>query len=286
MKKSLPLKLLLLATLAGLVATAVYWDLAHWLSFEQVKAHLGFLRAWQQSNPLLFAAGFFGLYVVVTALSLPGAAVMTLAAGALFGLLYGSLLVSFASSIGASLAFLSARYLAADLVEQRLGRHLAAIHQGVAKDGAFYLFTLRLIPVVPFFAINLLMGLTRMPLWVFYGVSQLGMLAGTLVYVNAGTALGDVQTLSGVFSPALLGSFALLAAFPWLARAVLARWNRARRYRGFNKPARFDRNLIVIGAGAAGLVTSYIAAALKARVTLVERHQMGGDCLNYGCVPS
>ncbi|HMU67352.1 MAG TPA: FAD-dependent oxidoreductase, partial [Cellvibrionaceae bacterium] len=285
-KKSLPLKLLLLATLAGLVATAVYWDLAHWLSFEQVKAHLGFLRAWQQSNPLLFAAGFFGLYVVVTALSLPGAAVMTLAAGALFGLLYGSLLVSFASSIGASLAFLSARYLAADLVEQRLGRHLAAIHQGVAKDGAFYLFTLRLIPVVPFFAINLLMGLTRMPLWVFYGVSQLGMLAGTLVYVNAGTALGDVQTLSGVFSPALLGSFALLAAFPWLARAVLARWNRARRYRGFNKPARFDRNLIVIGAGAAGLVTSYIAAALKARVTLVERHQMGGDCLNYGCVPS
>ncbi|HMW72300.1 MAG TPA: FAD-dependent oxidoreductase, partial [Cellvibrionaceae bacterium] len=160
------------------------------------------------------------------------------------------------------------------------------INRRVNKDGAFYLFTLRLIPVVPFFAINLLMGLTRMPLWVFYGVSQLGMLAGTLVYVNAGTALGDVQTLSGVFSPALLGSFALLAAFPWLARAVLARWNRARRYRGFNKPARFDRNLIVIGAGAAGLVTSYIAAALKARVTLVERHQMGGDCLNYGCVPS
>lgn len=286
MKKSLPLKLLLFAGLASCVAAAVYWDLGHWLSFEHLKIQLGDLRAWQAQHPLLFVAGFFGLYVVVTALSLPGAAVMTLAAGALFGLVYGSLLVSFASTIGASLAFLSARYLAADWVQGRFGRQLATIHHGVEKDGAFYLFTLRLIPVVPFFAINLLMGLTRMPLWIFYGVSQLGMLAGTLVYVNAGTALGQVQDLAGVFSPALLGSFALLAAFPWLARALLAHWNRARRYKGFAKPARFDRNLIVIGAGAAGLVTSYIAAALKARVTLVERHQMGGDCLNYGCVPS
>lgn len=286
MRRAVAVKLLLLALVAGGFAAALYWDLAHWLSFEQVSLHLEALRAWQEQKPLVFAAGFFGLYVLVTALSLPGAAVMTLAAGALFGLLQGALLVSFASSLGAALAFLSARYLAADLVQQRFGRHLEAIHQGVAKDGAFYLFTLRLIPVVPFFAINLLMGLTRMPLWLFYGVSQLGMLAGTLVYVNAGTALGQLQSLQGLFSPALLGSFALLAAFPWLARHLLARFNRARRYRGFQRPARFDRNLIVIGAGAGGLVTSYIAAALKAKVTLVERHQMGGDCLNYGCVPS
>lgn len=283
---NLMVKLLLVALLAAGLTAALHWDLAHWLSVEQVKAHLDTLRQWQGQNPWRFAAGFFGLYVLVTALSLPGAAVMTLAAGALFGLLEGTILVSFASSLGASLAFLSARYLAADWVQQRFGRHLEAVHQGVAQDGAFYLFTLRLIPVVPFFAINLVLGLTRMPLWVFYGVSQLGMLAGTLVYVNAGTALGQLQSLQGMFSPALLVSFALLAAFPWLARHLLGRFNLARRYRGFTKPVRFDRNLIVIGAGAGGLVTSYIAAALKAKVTLVERHGMGGDCLNYGCVPS
>lgn len=286
MNRSLGLKLLLAAVLASAVAAAWHWDLAHWLSLAQLTTHLEALRAWQGQHPGLFAAGFCALYVLVTALSLPGAAVMTLAAGALFGLLVGGLLVSFASSLGASLAFLSARYLFVAQVQQRLGRHLEAIHHGVAKDGAFYLFSLRLIPLVPFFAINLLLGLTRMPLWQFYLVSQLGMLAGTLVYVNAGTALGQLTSLQEVFSVQLLGAFALLALFPWLARFLLGRYQRARRYRGFHKPARFDRNLIVIGAGAGGLVTSYIAAAVKASVTLVEQHAMGGDCLNYGCVPS
>ncbi|RYD96799.1 MAG: pyridine nucleotide-disulfide oxidoreductase, partial [Sphingobacteriales bacterium] len=272
--------------LLGVVAAVVYWDLTAWLTLEQLKTHLSELKAWQGQHPAGFAAGFFAVYVLVTALSLPGAVVMTLAAGALFGLLGGGLLVSFASSFGASLAFLSARYLFAEQVQARFGSRLEAINKGIAQDGAFYLFTLRLIPLVPFFVINLLMGLTRMRLWVFYAVSQAGMLAGTLVYVNAGTAIARLDGLQGIFSAELLGSFALLAAFPWLAKGLLGKFNHSRRYRGFSRPARFDCNLIVIGAGAAGLVTSYIAAALKARVTLVEHQQMGGDCLNYGCVPS
>lgn len=279
-------KILLVLLIAAALAAAWYLDLARWLSLDSLKGNLDNLQAWQGENPWVFAGAFFALYVLVTALSLPGAAVMTLAAGALFGLLQGSLLVSFASSIGASLAFLSARYLFAEQVQARFGSRLEAINQGVAKDGAFYLFTLRLIPVVPFFAINLLMGLTKMRLLVFYAVSQLGMLAGTLVYVNAGTALAQINGLKGIFSPALLASFALLALFPWLAKVALNRINSAKTYRGYQKPLHFDRNLIVIGAGAAGLVTSYIAAALKARVTLIESHSMGGDCLNYGCVPS
>jgi pyruvate/2-oxoglutarate dehydrogenase complex dihydrolipoamide dehydrogenase (E3) component/uncharacterized membrane protein YdjX (TVP38/TMEM64 family) len=224
--------------------------------------------------------------VVVTALSLPGAAVMTVAAGALFGLLQGTLLVSFASTIGATLAFLVSRYLLRDAVQQRFGSRLAAINRGIERDGAFYLFTLRLVPAFPFFLINLLMGLTPIKAWTFYWVSQIGMLAGTLVYVNAGTQIAQLESLSGILSPDLLISFALLGLFPLLAKKVTGLIQRRRVYARWKKPARFDRNLIVIGAGAGGLVSSYIAAAVKAKVTLIEAHKMGGDCLNYGCVPS
>ena len=219
-------------------------------------------------------------------MSLPFAVWMTLAAGALFGLWGGIVIVSFASTVGATFAFLASRYLLRDWVRARLGPRAATIDAGLARDGAFYLFTLRLIPVVPFFAVNLLMGLTPIRVLTFYLVSQAGMLAGTAVYVNAGTQLAQLNSLSGIVSPGLLLSFALLGLFPWIARMFLNLLKTRKIYARWTRPAEFDRNLIVIGAGAAGLVSSYIAAATKAKVTLIEAYKMGGDCLNYGCVPS
>jgi uncharacterized membrane protein YdjX (TVP38/TMEM64 family)/thioredoxin reductase len=229
---------------------------------------------------------FFVAYVAVTGLSLPGAAVMTLAGGAIFGLFWGLLLVSFASSLGATLAFLASRFLLRDWVQKRFGDRMRAINAGIAKEGGFYLFTLRLVPLFPFFVINLVMGLTPLKTRTFYWVSQLGMLAGTLVYVNAGTQLARIDSLAGILSPALLGSFVLLGIFPLLAKKIVDALAARKVYAGWTKPARFDRNLIVIGAGSAGLVTAYIAAAVKAKVTLIEKHKLGGDCLNTGCVPS
>jgi pyruvate/2-oxoglutarate dehydrogenase complex dihydrolipoamide dehydrogenase (E3) component/uncharacterized membrane protein YdjX (TVP38/TMEM64 family) len=237
-------------------------------------------------HPLLAAFAAFSVYVAVTALSLPLASLMTLAIGALFGLFWGTVIVSFASTLGATLAFLTARFLLRDAVTARLGTRAKALAEGFARDGAFYLFSLRLIPAVPFFAINLGMGLTTIPLRSFYLVSQIGMLAGTLVYVNAGTQLARLDSLSGILSPELVLSFTLLGLFPWIARMFLNRFKSRKVYARWQKPVRFDRNLIVIGAGAAGLVSAYIGAAVKARVTLIEGHRMGGDCLNYGCVPS
>jgi Pyruvate/2-oxoglutarate dehydrogenase complex, dihydrolipoamide dehydrogenase (E3) component, and related enzymes len=256
------------------------------IDLDTVRAYVAALAEWRASNAALVAVGFFGAYVLVTALSLPVATWMTLAAGALFGFWQGVLIVSFASSLGATLAFLAARYLLRDWVQQRLGTKAQTLDEGFARDGAFYLFTLRLIPIVPFFAVNLLMGLTPIRALTFYLVSQAGMLAGTAVYVNAGTQLAGIETLSGIVSPPLLFSFALLGLFPWIARMVLNVLKRRQVYARWQKPRNFDRNLIVIGGGAAGLVSAYIAAATKAKVTLVEGHKMGGDCLNYGCVPS
>jgi pyruvate/2-oxoglutarate dehydrogenase complex dihydrolipoamide dehydrogenase (E3) component/uncharacterized membrane protein YdjX (TVP38/TMEM64 family) len=269
-----------------LIVSFFYFDLDRWFTLEALKASQARFEEWRAASPLLVAGTFFAVYVLVTALSLPGAAVMTLAAGALFGLLTGTVLVSFASSIGATLAFLVSRFLLRDSVQRRFGDRLKSINDGMARDGAFYLFTLRLVPVFPFFMINLVMGLVPIPARTFYWVSQLGMLAGTIVFVNAGTQLARIDSLSGILSPGLLLSFALLGIFPLLARRVLA-WLQGRRvYARWRRPAQFDRNLVVIGAGAAGLVSAYIAAAVKAKVTLVEAHKMGGDCLNYGCVPS
>jgi pyruvate/2-oxoglutarate dehydrogenase complex dihydrolipoamide dehydrogenase (E3) component/uncharacterized membrane protein YdjX (TVP38/TMEM64 family) len=231
---------------------------------------------------------YFAIYVAATALSFPGAAVLTLAGGALFGLLWGTVVVSFASTIGALLAFLVARFLLRDAVRARFGRRIADVDRGVEKDGAMYLFTLRLVPLVPFFVVNLAMGLTRMRAGTFFWVSQVGMLPGTLVYVNAGTQLGAIGSARDILSAPIVASFVLLALFPWLAGAALKAL-RARKvyapWRGV-RPRRYDRNLVVIGAGAAGLVSAYVASAVKASVTLVEAHRMGGDCLNYGCVPS
>jgi len=279
-------RLAVVLLVAMLIAAFFAFDLGRYFSLEFFKSQQAAIDGYYHAHPLQTLLVYFALYVAVTALSLPGAAIMTLAGGAIFGLLAGTLVVSFASSIGATLAFLVSRFLLRDWVQARFGDKLKAINEGMAKEGGFYLFTLRLVPIFPFFVINLAMGLTPIATRSFYWVSQVGMLLGTIVYVNAGTQIAKIDSLKGILSPGLLISFALLGVFPLAAkkivdlvkaRKVLAKWPR---------PARFDRNLVVIGAGSAGLVTAYIAAAVKAKVTLIEKHKMGGDCLNTGCVPS
>ena len=279
-------RLLLLVALLAAVAAFTAFDLGRFLSLEYFKSQQAAIETWRAARPATAALVFFLAYVAITGLSLPGATVLTLAAGAIFGLLWGTVLVSFASSAGATLAFLASRFLLRDWVQQRFGERLRAINLGVGKEGGFYLFTLRLVPVFPFFMINLLMGLTPMRAGTFYWVSQVGMLAGTLVYVNAGTRLAGIDSLRGILSPALIASFALLGVFPLIAKKLVAAVKAHQAYAGWNRPARFERNLIVIGGGSAGLVTAYIAAAVKAKVTLIEKHKLGGDCLNTGCVPS
>ncbi len=279
-------RLILLVLLAAAIAAFFYFDLGRYLSLEFLQAQRTALIEQRDAHPLLASAVFFAGYVLVTALSLPGAAILTLAAGAIFGLWWGVLIVSFASTIGATGAFLVARYLLRDWVQSRYGERLKAINAGIEKDGAFYLFTLRLVPVFPFFLINLLLGLTKMPARTFFWVSQLGMFAGTIVYVNAGTQIAQLTSLKGILSPGLLGAFVLLGVFPLIAKKLVAMVKARKVYAPYRRPKRFDRNLIVIGGGSAGLVSAYIAAAVKAKVTLIEKHQMGGDCLNTGCVPS
>ena len=279
-------KIALLGVIVAAIFSFFYFDLNSYLTLQGMKDSLDTFQSQIAQNPVLSIGVFFAIYVAVTALSLPGAAILTLAAGALFGLVQGLVIVSFASSVGATLAFLVSRFILRDTVRNKFKEKLKKIDEGVEKQGAFYLFTLRLVPVFPFFLINLLMGLTSLKTWTFYWVSQVGMLAGTAVYVNAGTQLAQIDSLSGIVSPGLIFSFVLLGIFPWIAKAIVAVVNRRRVYKGYSKPKKFDCNLVVIGAGAGGLVTSYIAAAVKAKVTLVEAGEMGGDCLNYGCVPS
>ncbi|MEJ2911713.1 FAD-dependent oxidoreductase [Pseudoalteromonas sp. C12FD-1] len=279
-------KLFLILIAAVVIGMFFHFNLHQLLTLEGLKGSMEQFNQYKEQSPLLVFGGFFLLYVVVTALSLPGAAILTLAAGALFGLVEGLLVASFASTVGATLAFLVSRYLLRDTIKQRFPERLDAIDAGVEKEGGFYLFTLRLVPVFPFFLINLLMGVTAIKAWTFYWVSQVGMLAGTFVFVNAGTQLAQIESLSGILSLDLILSFALLGVFPFIAKGILNVFKKRRVYKNYTKPKKFDRNMIVIGAGAGGLVTSYIAAAVKAKVTLIEAGEMGGDCLNYGCVPS
>ncbi|UOB75212.1 bifunctional TVP38/TMEM64 family protein/FAD-dependent oxidoreductase [Pseudoalteromonas sp. APM04] len=279
-------KLLLIVIAAAAIGAFFHFNLHQLLTLDGLKGSMDQFDQYKAESPLLVIGGFFLLYVVVTALSLPGAAILTLAAGALFGLVEGLLVASFASTVGATLAFLVSRYLLRDTIKKRFPERLDAIDAGVEKEGGFYLFTLRLVPVFPFFLINLLMGVTAIKSWTFYWVSQVGMLAGTFVFVNAGTQLAQIESLSGILSLDLILSFALLGVFPFIAKGILNVFKKRRVYKNYTKPKKFDRNMIVIGAGAGGLVTSYIAAAVKAKVTLIEAGEMGGDCLNYGCVPS
>jgi pyruvate/2-oxoglutarate dehydrogenase complex dihydrolipoamide dehydrogenase (E3) component/uncharacterized membrane protein YdjX (TVP38/TMEM64 family) len=286
MKRGNQGRILLLLLIALAIAAFFVFDLGAYLTLASLKARQAELASFVEARPAAAVAAFFLLYVAVTALSLPGAAILTLAAGAIFGLWEGTVIVSFASTIGASLAFLSSRYLLRDWVTGRFGGRIAAVDRGIAEDGAFYLLTLRLIPAFPFFLVNLAMGMTAIRLVTFALVSQVGMLPGTIVYVNAGTQLAAIESTSDILSPALIGSFVLLGLFPLLAKALVGRWKRHRVYRGWRRPRRFDRNLIVIGAGAGGLVTALIGATVRAKVTLIEKGEMGGDCLNTGCVPS
>ena len=279
-------RVILLIIIAAVVGIFFTFDLGQYLTLDYIKSQQAHLDAEVAARPLAIAAAYFLVYVLVTAISLPGAAIMTLAGGAMFGLWWGLLLVSFASTIGATLAMLVARFVLREQVSRRFERQLSKIDKGIEREGAFYLFTLRLVPLFPFFAINLVMGLTKIKVPVYFVVSQLGMLAGTFVYVNAGTQLAQIETLRGIVSPELLLSFVLLGVFPLLgkklvdvvrARRVMAKWH---------KPKTFDRDVIVIGAGSGGLVAALIVATVKGKVTLIEKHKMGGDCLNTGCVPS
>lgn len=279
-------RIAVITLLLALIILLIVTDAGNLISIEGFKQRQFDIEAFVGDNTLLSAGGYLTIYILVAALSIPGAAVLTLIGGALFGLLQGTLLVSFASTIGASGAFLISRYLLRNSVEQRFSNASKKINKGIAKDGKFYLFGLRLVPLFPFFVINLVMGLTRLPLRKFFWVSQLGMLPGTLVFVNAGTQLSELDNVSGILSPEIIGSFVLLGLFPLIARKFLQLWQQQRVFHGHEKPKKFDTNLIVIGAGAAGLVTAYVAAASKAQVTLIEREKMGGDCLNTGCVPS
>ena len=279
-------KLAVLLAIVALVAAFFVFDLNQYFSLDAIKAQQQALNTQVMDNPLIAGGIFFVVYVLVTALSLPGAALMTLAGGALFGLGWGLVIVSFASSLGATLAMLISRFLLQDWVQQRLGRRLKPLNEGIEREGAFYLFALRLVPAFPFFMINLAMGLTHIKARTFWWVSQLGMLPGTLVYVNAGRELSQLDSLGGILSPGLIGAFVLLGLFPLIARKILDQVKARRVYRGWQKPNSFDRNLVVIGAGSGGLVSAYIAAAVKAEVSLIEKHAMGGDCLNTGCVPS
>ena len=262
------------------------FDLGQFLNLQTLKAQQENIATFQSAKPALTVLIFFSIYVLSTAVSLPGAALLTLASGAIFGVFWGTLIASFASSLGATLALIMSRFLLRDWVMQRFGQRLATIDEGIKHEGAFYLFTLRLVPAFPFFLVNLLFGLTAMKAPTFYWVSQLGMFAGTAAYVNAGTQLGKIDSLAGVLSPAVLGSFLLLGTLPLIARKIVEIGRANKVFAGWKKPRHFDRNLVVIGAGSAGLVTAYIAAAVKAKVTLVEKQRMGGDCLNTGCVPS
>ena len=275
--------LIFLVVLAGLFFA---FDLERVLSFESLKGSRDELQQAYRARPLQTIGLYVAIYIVIASLSLPGATVMTLASGAIFGLWVGIPAAVISASIGATVALWTARYLFRDSVRQRFGDRMAAINVGIERDGAIYLFTLRLVPIFPFFVINLLMGLTAIRAGTFFWISLLGMLPATTIYVNAGTQLGALTRLSDILSPPLIGSFALLAAFPWLARWAVARIKARGMHARWRKPSRFDRNLVVIGAGAAGLVTSYVAATTRAKVTLIEGYKMGGDCLNFGCVPS
>jgi len=279
-------KIILLLAIVLLAYLFYAFDLQQYLTLTHLKSQQQAFENYYANNQALTMGGYMAMYIAVTALSLPGATVMTLAGGALFGIWTGLLLISFASTIGATLAFLVSRFLLRDYVQNKFGDKLKAVNESFRKDGPFYLFTLRLVPIFPFFVINLVMGLTPIRTVMFYIVSQVGMLPGTIVYVNAGTQLAKIESLKGILSFEILLSFVLLGIFPLVAKKLVAFIKARQVLANYTRPQKFDYNLVVIGAGSAGLVTAYIAAAVKAKVALIEKHKMGGDCLNTGCVPS
>ncbi len=285
MKKIAP-KFILILLIFGILFLIKHYGLQDYLTIKSLKENIDSFRGLYQQNPTQVMGAFFGLYVLTTALSIPGATILTLGAGALFGFTTGLIFVSFASTLGATLAFLGSRFLFRDAVQAKFQERLRKINEGIEKEGAFYLFTLRLVPIFPFFVINLVMGLTPIKTTTYFFVSQVGMLLGTAVYVNAGVQLAQIDSLKGILSPSLIASFTALGLLPLVGKKIINTMKARKVYKPFKKPKSFDYNMMVIGAGSAGLVTAYISAAVKAKVALVEKNKMGGDCLNTGCVPS
>lgn len=286
MNKKIYSRILLLFALCAMIAAFKWFDFGQYLSLESLKMHQSELNGSYIEHPLAFATGFVLVYILATALSLPGATILTLAGGAIFGIWLGTVLVSFASTIGATLAFLGSRFLFRDFVQRKFGEKIETINKGVEKEGAFYLFTLRLVPLFPFFLINLVMGLSPIRPLTYFIVSQIGMLPGTAIYVNAGTQLAGISSLRGILSPGILISFAMIGVLPIVSKWIVGTVKARKHLRRFARPKSFEYNMVVIGAGSAGLVSAYIASAVKAKVALIEKHKMGGDCLNTGCVPS
>ncbi len=280
------LRLLIVALIAAVLGSWFVFDLEQYASLEFVQSQLGVLQNFREENFALSAAVYFVVYVVMAAFSIPGALIMTLLAGALFGLLWGAVIVSFASSVGATAAFLIARTLLHDWVQNRYGELLEPINRGIRKDGGFYLFTIRMVPLFPYFLVNLLMSLTPIRAGTFYIASQTGMLLSTAVFVNAGSELARITSLSGLVSAPVLFSIALVGVTPLIARFIVSGLERRKLARKFGRPRKFDMNAVVIGGGSAGLVASLIIAGARAKVALVEQERMGGDCLYTGCVPS
>ena len=268
------------------IASYFFFDLGQFLTLDYAQSQLGAIQDYKNQNFAVAAFIYFVVYLAVAALLLPGAMILTLLGGAIFGLYWGTLIASFASSIGATLAFLVSRTLLRDWVQSRFGDYLAPINKGIEKDGNFYLFSIRLVPLFPFFMVNLLMGLTPIKTVSFYFVSQVGMFFGTAVYINAGAELAQITSLSGLVSGSVIFSLVLLGIFPLIAKLIVNTIQRNTIMKHFSKPKKFDANVVVIGAGSAGLVASLIVAGAKAKVVLIERDKMGGDCLNTGCVPS
>ena len=276
----------LIGGLVSLIMAFFIFDLGQLLTLDNLKSGYQRYLAFYQASPGQTLLIYFVVYIIVVALSLPGGGIMTLAGGALFGVLAATPVIVVAATIGATIAFWVSRYLFHDALQTRFGHHLHALNEGIERDGGLYLFSIRMIPVFPFFIVNALMGLTPITTWNYVWATSLGMIPATVVFANAGTQLASLESVGDILSLRILLSFALLAVLPWLLHKLLGIYKSRRALRGYAKPKRFDYNLMVIGAGSAGLVSAYIAATLKSRVALIEQGKMGGDCLNTGCVPS
>lgn len=269
------------------IGIAFFWfDLDKYLTLEMIQSRSGALRDQVHAHPWWAAGVFFTVYAGLTVMSFPGTVVLTLLAGALFGLVEGTILVSFASNIGALIAMLISRFLLQDWVQRRFAAQISSINRGLERDGSFYLFTLRLIPLVPFVLLNPALGLTRVGFWTFWWTTQLGMLPGNLIYVNAGRQLARVREISDILTPSMIGTLVLLAVFPLIATRLLTFYKGRKVYRGWEKPTMFEHNIAVIGAGNGGLAAARAAASMKANVALIERGQLGGAALQSGSVPA
>ena len=272
--------------IASIIFAVVFFDVASYLSFEQLKQRQSELQSLINNNVFVSAAIYFLAYVAATSVSLPGALILTLAGGALFGLVQGTILISFASTIGALLAFLVVRYFLHDFVQNKFSERLKFINDKVKQEGAYYLLFVRLVPVFPFFLVNLVMALTPIRAFTYYWISQLGMLPATIIYVNAGSQLAKISSPSDIASPAIIFALMLLGVLPFITKGIMSALKNKRVYTKFAKPSSFEYNTVVIGGGSAGLVAAYTTSTLQGKVALIEKHQMGGDCLNTGCVPS